>query len=174
MKRFNIGIVSVALGAAALVGIQSLVAATAPAEQSGPPALRDPAVPSLRPDLGLGERLIVVVGGVYATQDEAETANAQLHFGEMQGFYVVETSNFGGLQSAVPQKGPWALVSAFRTKEGADQFAQMAMQAGVANPIVTPRVVSLGGTYAGLGQEAAPNGSGPLTAPVPASRPVQP
>lgn len=173
MKKVTIGIVSVALGAVALVGIQSLVAATAPAPQSGPPALHDPAVPSLRPDLGLGERLIVVVGGVYATQSEAELASAQLHFGEMQGFYVDQINNFGGLQSAVPQRGPWALVSAFRTQEGADQFAQIAMQAGVANPIITPRVVSLGGTYAGLGQEAAPDGSGPLTAPVPASRPVQ-
>ena len=174
MKKLTIGIVSVALGAAALVGIQSIVAATAPAPELGPPASHDPAVPGLRPDLGLGERLILVVGGVYPTQSEAEQANSQLRFGEIQGFYVDQIAGFAGLQSVVPPKGAWVLVSAFRTQEGADQFAQIAMQAGVANPIVTPRLVSLGGTYAGLGQEAAPDGSGPLTAPIPASKPVQP
>lgn len=172
MKKLSIVIVSVALGVVALVGIQSMIGATEPASQIGPPALSAPDVPSQRPDLGLGERLILVVGGVYPTQSEAEQANALLHFGEMQGFYVDQIGNFAGLQSTVPQQGAWALVSAFRTRDGADQFAQMARQAGVANPIVTPRVVSLGGTYAGLGQEAAPDGSGPLTVPVPASRPV--
>lgn len=175
MKKLSIGIVSVALGAAALVGVQSLVAATAPApEQLGPPAVHDPSAARLRPDLGLGERLILVIGGVYPTQAEAEQASAALNFGEMQGFYVDQITAFEGLQSAVPWKGGWVLVSAFRTQEGADQFAQIAEQAGVANPIVTPRLVSLGGTYAGLGQEAAPDGSGPLTVPIPASRPVQP
>ena len=174
MKKATIAVVSIALAAGALVGIQSIVAATAPAPQLGPLAAHDPSVPSQRPDLGLGERLILVVGGAYPTQAEAEQANTQLRFGEMQGFYVDQIGNFGGLSSSLASKGAWVLVSAFRTKEGADQFAQVASQAGVENPIVTPRLVSLGGTYAGLGQEAAPDGSGPLTTSVPASRPVQP
>jgi hypothetical protein len=174
MKKVAIAVVSVALGAGALVGIQSIVAATAPAPQLEPQAAHDPSVPSLRPDLGLGERLILVVGGVYPTQAEAEEANAQLHFGEMQGFYVDQIGNFGGLSSSLASRGAWVLASAFRTREGADQFAQLASQAGVENPIVTPRLVSLGGTYVGLGQEAAPDGSGPLTTSIPASRPIQP
>ena len=93
-----------------------------------------------------------------------------LRFGELQGYYVVPVSQFRGLGGALPTSGAWVLATAFRTKAGADGFVDLARAAG-APAFVTPRVVSLGGSFAGLGQEAAPDGLGPLTHPVPASEP---
>ena len=135
----------------------------------GPQAVWDPSVPTMPRDLGIGERLILVLGGVYPTTGEAEVANAAFDFGEIQGFYVAPVAQFGGLRAQLGSSGPYALVSAFRTLDGARGFAEVAEQAG-ADPRITSRVVSLGGVFAGLGQEAAPNGSGPLSHSVPASR----
>lgn len=56
----------------------------------------------------------------------------------------------------------WALLGAFRTKAGAEQFVELARAAG-ASDLVVLRVRKLGGPYVGLGQEAHPDGvSGPL------------
>ena len=173
MKRTVIAIVMAAAGVASLIGIQAAVGASPPTPVQGPPAAEDASVPTLAPDLGVGERLLLVVEGLYPTREEAEAAEAAFHFGEVQGFYVAQVANFDGLRQALPGQGGWALLSAFRTREGAEQFAELAEAAG-ADVVITPRMTGLGGTYAGLGQEPAPDGSGPLLQPVPASEPMKP
>jgi len=173
MKRTVIAVVTAAAGIASLIGVQAVVSASPPTPLERPPAVEDSSVPTIAPDLGLGERLLLVVEGVYATREEAEAADAGFHFGDVQGFYVAQVANFDGLRQVLPGQGGWALLSAFRTSEGAEQFAQLAEAAG-AKVVITPRVTGLGGTYAGLGQEPAPDGSGPLSQPVPASEPMKP
>lgn len=115
--------------------------------------------------IGTGERLMLVVAGDYITYDAAVVAGTQFSFGELQGFYTAQSGWFEGL---VP--GRWMLVSAFRTREGADEFAEIARAAGVTDlrEIV---VRYLGTQYIGLGQEANPDGTGPLTAPLPDDSP---
>ena len=61
--------------------------------------------------------------------------------------------------------------SAFRTEEGAEAFAELAATFGNTATILPERVRSLGGLYAGLGQEANPDGTGPLLGPVAESLP---
>ena len=173
MKRTVIAVVSAVVGVASLIGVQAVVSASPPKPVQRPPAAEDASVPTLAPDLGVGERLLLVVEGVYPTREEAEAADANFHFGEVQGFYAAQVANFDGLRQSFPGQGGWALLSAFRTREGAEQFAQLAEAAG-ATVVITPRVTGLGGTYAGLGQEPAPDGSGPLLQPVPASEPMKP
>lgn len=173
MKKTAIAVIAGAMGLASLAGIQAAVGASSPATVRQPPVVGDTSVPTIAPDLGVGERLLLVVEGVYPSREEAEVANAAFHFGELQGFYVTQIGDFDGLKQDFPGKGGWALVSAFRTQEGAQEFAALAEAAG-AKVVITPRVTGLGGTYAGLGQEPAPDGSGPLSEPVPASEPVDP
>src|SRR5437867_10409381 len=144
------GLVAIFIAAGVAVGA-ALASARPAIPTTGPPAALDPSVPRMPQDLGTGERLILVVGGVYGSQEEAVQANAALRFGELQGYYVVAVSQFGGLGDALPSAGPWVLATAFRTKRGAAEFATLARAAG-APAFVTPRVVSLGGGFAGLGQ----------------------
>jgi len=49
-------------------------------------------------------------------------------------------------------KGKFLLLSAFRTLDGAEQFAELARDRGA--EVATIRVVKTGGPYVGLGQEA--------------------
>ena len=149
------------------VGISVGVASTSPDERP----YGAPIGPRMPEDTGVGEELLVVVGGVYATRAEAEVANAAMTFGDLQGYYVVPVAQFQGFREQVGDAGAFALVSAFRTQEGADAFTALARSFGAPASILQTRVRSLGGVYAGLGQEAAPDGSGPLTAPVPESLP---
>jgi hypothetical protein len=149
------------------VGIFVGVATTSPEDRPyGPPI-----GPRMPEDTGAGEELLVVVGGVYGTRGEAETANATMAFGDVQGYYVVPVAQFQGFREQVGTPGGFALVSAFRTREGADEFVALARSFGVPASVLGRRVRSLGGVYAGLGQEAAPDGSGPLTVPIPESLP---
>jgi hypothetical protein len=60
----------------------------------------------------------------------------------------------------------WVLVSAFRTKAGAEQFLDMNHAGGVEH-LSTIQVRKLGGGYIGLGQEEHPDGSGPLLESLP-------
>jgi hypothetical protein len=130
-----------------------------------------PIGPSMAPDTGAGERLILVIGGIYPTRAEAEAANASIAFGDLQGYYVVPVGQFQGFRAGVGSAGDFALVSAFRTQEGADDFVALARSFGATAFVFPERVVSLGGAYAGLGQEAAPDGSGPLIGPLEESLP---
>ncbi|MEX1046976.1 MAG: hypothetical protein WD757_00785 [Actinomycetota bacterium] len=172
MKRLITTLVVLGLvGGLAAVLVQS-VAGGSPGIVALPPALTDPSVPSVPEDLGQEERLLLVVAGVYGSREEAETANEQFSFGDVQGFYPVQMGQFMGLADEIPGSGGWALVSAFRTREGAEDFAEIARIAGV-NPHITPRFVNRGWAYAGLGQEGNPDGTGPLTGPVPASAPEE-
>ena len=128
-----------------------------------------PIAPRLPKDTGPGESLIAVVGGVYETREEAEAANDAMVFGDVQGFYVVPVDQFDGFSEQADKIGNFALVSVFRTDEGAREFADAATAFGYPAQIFTERIKSYGGEYAGLGQEKNPDGTGPLTGPIPAS-----
>jgi len=145
----------------------SVTAMTAPEPQPyGPPI--GPGVPR---DTGAGELLLVVVGGVYPTRAEADAANEQVVLGDLQGYYVVPVAQFQGFREQVGATGEFALVSAFRTQEGATEFADLSAAFGHPATILPKRVRSLGGVFAGLGQEPHPDGSGPLLGPVEESLP---
>lgn len=136
-------------------------------EGFGAPAARDLRVPEEPPDMGEGERVFLVVGGVFPSKEAAERAAAELSFGELQGYYVAPVTQFAGLGPAldVPVTRH-VLVSAFRTEEGAREFLELARAAG-APGILIPRTLNRGGAYVGLGQEAHPDGGGPLRGPIP-------
>lgn len=61
--------------------------------------------------------------------------------------------------------GASLLVTAFRTRAGAEQFLDLAETAGVQDLVVV-QARKAGGGDVGLGQEAHPDGSGPLTGPL--------
>ena len=58
------------------------------------------------------------------------------------------------------------IASGFRTKAGAEEFIALARTFGVTD-LVTIQAYKLGGRSIGLGQEAHPDGSGPLEGPLP-------
>lgn len=223
-------------------GLATGVVAARPSE-----AARDSG--SMTPVTGVGETMLIVVGGEFPTYAAASDAAAALDFGDVQGFYIDTTDNYrtvglyeqtspdlrtlecsAALQqvgiecppglsqlrdiqpvslryvplsaargflgaAASPGEGcgtidrppcasAWMadllsadgfqlapgrflLLSAFRTKQGAQSFVESARLAGAAEYAVL-RVRKLGGPYVGLGQEPHPDGtSGPLLAPLP-------
>ena len=167
MKRFLAIVVGVTAGVLATVAIFATVARTTP---EGRP-YGAPIGPVMKADTGAGELLMLVVGGVFPTRAEAEAANDQLVFGDLQGYYVAPVAQFQGFRQQVGAPGDFALVSAFRTQEGAGSFLELAQSFGIPATVYPERVRSLGGVYAGLGQEAAPDGSGPLIGPIADSLP---
>ena len=133
--------------------------------RAGPPALSDPSVRSEPYDMGVGEEVYLVVAGTFGTRRAAETANRAIVIGDLQGFYVASTDQFVGLSASLgAPAGQYALVSAFRTEDGAKEFQALAQSAGAPAILVSPKE-NLGTEYVGLGQEAAPDGSGPLRGP---------
>jgi hypothetical protein len=117
-------------------------------------------------DLGAGEKVLLVLGGAFATRQEAERANATILLGDLQGYYVASTEQFQGLRDHLGSKGSdFVLVSAFRTEQGAADFIEVA-RANDAPAILTPRLLNRGDEYVGLGQEPHPDGSGPLIGPL--------
>ncbi len=167
MKRRQAIVAGLVAGLMGSAGVMAAAARTAPALG---PSTR-PVGPALAPDTGAGELLIAVVGGVFPSRQEAEAANETLVFSDLQGYYVVPVAQFQGFRQQVGEPGEFALVSAFRTEEGARTFAELASTFGNEAKILPERVRSLGGLYAGLGQEADPDGSGPLLGPVEESLP---
>jgi hypothetical protein len=166
MRRIVIIAAALTMGVVGSIGALASVARPAPEPQRfGPPI--GPDVPR---DTGAGEMLLLAVGGVFPSRAEAEAANAEISFGDLQGYYVVPVAQFQGFEQGYPANA-FALVSVFRTEAGAREFVQMAADFGAPAVVYPQRVRSLGGLYAGLGQEAAPDGSGPLLGPVPASLP---
>lgn len=165
MRKLLVSLFVVSIVVLGLVGGFALAGSSPPPD--GPPAVADTQVPSMSEDLGIGEQLVLVVGGVFETRDEAVAATAGIDLGDVQGYYPVPVAQFEGLREVYPA-GDWALVSAFRTQEGAEEFAAFVRSHGEP-ALVTTRVRGLGGFYAGLGQEARPDGLGPLQGPIPAS-----
>jgi hypothetical protein len=168
MKRTIAAVVGVAIGA--LIGV-ALIATLGHTEPRAQHPYGTPIGPVMPRDKGTGEMLIAVVGGVYATQGDAVAANDQMPFADLAGYYVVPIGQFDGLQGQLSTPGQYALASVFRTETGAFEFAAFARSLGYPATILPLRIRSLGGVYAGLGQEANPDGSGPLTGPIPASLP---
>jgi hypothetical protein len=167
LKRTYVIAFGLMLGVLTTIGLMAVTARTAPA----PRPYGRPIGPEIVPDTGAGELLLAVVGGVYDTRAQAEENSAAKPFGDLQGFYVVPVAQFQGFQQQVGEPGDFALVSVFRTDEGAKDFMELAAGFGYTTTILPERVRSLGGLYAGLGQEDNPNGSGPLAAPVAESLP---
>jgi hypothetical protein len=167
MKRRQAIVVGLVVGVTASAGVIASAAGKAPVRSlNGPPV-----GPMVRADSGAGELLLLVVGGVFSSRAEAEAANETLAFGDLQGYYVVPVAQFQGFRQQVGEPGDFALVSAFRTEEGAQDFVELAATLGNTATILPERVRSLGGLYAGLGQEASPDGTGPLLGPVAESLP---
>lgn len=111
------------------------------------------------------ERIIAIVGGDHSMRASAIADADAMPFGDIQGFYVAPSEAFEG-----ETPGRWLLVGAFRTVRGAAEFEDLlrALQIDVVRRIVT----TYRGTDAiGLGQEPHPDGSGPLTGPLPAGHP---
>jgi hypothetical protein len=155
------------VGFLAVIGVLALIGRAA-SNGSLPLA---PVDPQVTPDVGSGEELVVVVGGVYPTREEAVAANVAMHLADLQGYYVVPVAQFQGFSEQVGVPGDFALVSAFRTDEGAQEFAEFVRSFGYSATILANRVQSLGGLYAGLGQERNLDGTGPLQGPIPESTP---
>jgi hypothetical protein len=177
MKRRYAIVLGLALGVIGSIAGFATVARTAPeAQPYGPPI-----GPRMPQDTGPGEVLIAVVGGVYPSRQEADAANEAMVFGDLQGYYVVPVGQFGGFSeqlassggpsNEVGSPGDFALVSVFRTEEGAQEFVDLASSFGHPATILSERVHSFGGAYAGLGQEAHPDGTGPLLGPISESLP---
>lgn len=166
MNRRMMVVGAVVVGLAATTTFAA-VGLTAPEPQPHGP----PIGPAMARDTGAGEMLVVVVGGVYPTRAEAEAANGEIAFADVQGYYVIPVAQFQGFQQQVGEAGDFALASVFRTEEGAREFAELAASFGHAATILPERVRSLGGLYAGLGQEANLDGSGPLLGPIEGSLP---
>lgn len=154
----------VALVAGGALGV--LAQAGEGVEKRRPPAVSDPAAPRLTRDLGVGEELFLVVGGVFSKR--ADAVSAARPFGELQGYYVAPVAQFQGLAEHLgAARSDHVLVSAFRTEAGAREFIELATAAGEA-ALLTPLMANRGDVYVGLGQESAPNGEGPLQQPLPA------
>src|SRR6266545_4711338 len=165
MKRRYAVVLGIALGLVGSFLGFATVARTAPKERPDAAAIG----PRLQKDSGAGEYLLAVVGGVYASKGEAVAANEQMIFGDVQGYYVAPVGQFGGLAERIGDADGYALVSVFRTEEGAQEFVDMAATFGVPATLIPERVESFGGTYAGLGQEENLDGTGPLSGPIPES-----
>jgi hypothetical protein len=161
----------VAAGVIVAIVVPASLAAVVAVARPTPQAVVPPVPPEVPRDTGAGEMLLVVVGGVYPSRAEADAAAAQMAFGDVQGYYVAPVAQFQGFTQQVGEPGDFALVSAFRTQEGADSFVEFAQIQGHPAFILPERVRSLGGVYVGLGQEENPDGSGPLLGPVPESLP---
>ena len=160
MRRFVIVMTAAAVAGGAI----GLAVAQEPPKRA--PAVHDHGAPEAPRDRGAGERLVLVVGGAFPTREEAEAARDRIRIGELQGFYVARTAQFVGLDEFLGTDAEYVLVSAFRTLPGARGFLALASAAG-APAVLTPRLENLGFEYVGLGQEAAPDGNGPLTRPLP-------
>ena len=167
MERARVLIAGLTVSLVVTIGLMAATAGTSPA----PRPFGRPVGPAVPMDTGAGELLLAVVGGVYETRAEAEEANAAKPFGDVQGYYVVPVAQFQGFEQGAGEPGDFALVSVFRTEEGAQAFVELAAGFGYTATILPERVRSLGGLYAGLGQEENPDGSGPLMAPVAESLP---
>lgn len=165
MKRNVTTAMAWTVGVLAVVGALALIGRTIPRHEEPPVG------PVMKPDPGAGEMLVLVVGGVYATKEEADAANAQISLGDVQGYYVVPVAQFQGFREQIGEAGEFALVSAFRTEEGAQDFVTAMQSFGYPASVAPTRVRSLGGLYAGLGQEPDPNGGGPLLHPTGESLP---
>ncbi len=177
MKRLRLivaGILAASIGsllsAAALAGSHHTDIPELPASAAGLPVsaeLAEQGVLWHGNDLGTGEKVLLVLGGAFATRQEAEWANATIGFGDLQGYYVARTDQFEGLREHLGSMAQdYVLVTAFRTGGGARVFLQLASAAG-APASLTPRLRNHGDAYVGLGQEAHPNGSGPLIGELP-------
>lgn len=151
--RFAIIAAAAAIVAASAAGIVTRGA------QAGRPAGTE-AAPLTGPDIGTGEKLLLVVAGEHATRARAAEAVEAFAFGDLQGFVVAPSANFDGLAP-----GRWLVLSAFRTLRGAAAFESLARAAGASR---LKRIVAVyrGDAWIGLGQEENPDGTGPLTGPL--------
>lgn len=149
-----------------LAAVATAGALVASAEDVVPGAINDGVAPESSGD---GETLLIVVGGTYGSQAEARAAAAASapRFGDVQGLYVDAAANYDVLTTGtVFPVGSWLTLSGFRTRQGVNEFLDLA-GAVEAGPLTTVQVVKHGGTFIGLGQEPSPDGLGPLLVKLP-------
>ena len=160
-------VVLIGVVVAATVAAAAVAGPAVPKRAGASPGLAAQGVVWHGNDLGAGERILLVVGGAFTTREEAERAARRTVFGDLQGYYVAATDQFVGLRDDLgAAAADYVLATAFRTEEGAVQFLELA-RAVDAPALLTPRLENLGFEYVGLGQEPAPDGSGPLVGPLP-------
>lgn len=84
----------------------------------------------------------------------------------MERIWVAEPTQLILRRSAqrIGEEG-WTVLTAFRTRRGAESFLDMANAFGV-HDLEVLRVRKSGTAYVGLGQEAHPDGHGPLLEPL--------
>jgi hypothetical protein len=154
-KRAKTVLAGIALGLTTSA-LMTATAMTAPEPQP----YGEPIGPKAPQDTGAGELLLVVVGGVYPTRAEAEAANAQIVFGDLQGQYVVPVAQF---QVSASKLGAPGSSHCERVPDpgGADEFTLLAEGPDFL-PILPERVRARGLFTVSAG--AAPDGSGPLLA----------
>ena len=139
--------------------------------------------PAADPRLGINEPLIVILAaGPFATREEAEIAAEERSLGDVQGFYVDEARHYRQLARYdieddslrwIGDPGPfvrfptqgWLVLTGFRTRAGAESLMPRVNAAEL--EVEAWQVLKRGGEYIGLGQEAHPDGSGPLEGPLP-------
>jgi hypothetical protein len=126
--------------------------------------------------------LIVLVAGAFDTRAEAEDFATDAALGGGFGFFVDEARNYQPrARYAIEDEtlrylGPpnefvtwpasgWVAVAAFRTRAGAQALMQQINFAEI--EVQAWQVVKTGGGYVGLGRELHPDGSEPLTMPLP-------
>jgi hypothetical protein len=136
-----------------------------PGAAAGPEALNDPEARQPM-DRGVGERVLLVVGGVYPTESAATQAAEEFSLGDLQGYYVLPVSQFDGLREQLSDPGSWVVATGFRTDRGASEFLELVSANGVPG-FVTERVRNLGPRFFGLGQESNPEGTGPQVGAIP-------
>ena len=166
---------TVSLSLVLLAAVVGGAAAIATAGDGDTPPVNGPTNPEMAgkgvvwhgKDLGKGERLLLVVGGSYPSEEDARLASQEIAFGDLQGYYVAPTDQFEGLRGFLGEEADdYVLVTAFRTSKGAQEFLELA-RAADAPALLTPRMTNRGGVYVGLGQESHPDGTGPLIGPLP-------
>src|ERR687891_320949 len=134
----------VAVGVIAAIVVPASLAAVVAVARPAPQVVVPPVPPVVPRDTGAGEMLLVVVGGVYPSRAEADAAAASMQFGDVQGYYVAPVAQFQGFRQQVGEPGDFALVSAFRTQEGADAFVDFAQIQGNPAFLLPERVRTLG------------------------------
>jgi hypothetical protein len=99
--------IAVVLSSAVVAGVATSAAAVAAFAESTstPPQQTADAQGHEDPGTGRGETLMLAVTGSYQTRAEAEAAAASVHFGDVQGMYVVPTDGLSVL-GVYEQKNP--------------------------------------------------------------------
>lgn len=185
MKVSRTGVIGAVAGCALLLAIVGVALVAWPHEAELEMDKPVPVEDFASSKTGMGETLVVVIGGFFASAGETEAWIADDGFGELQSFHAVAVNEFviqgqyesssveGTYDLAYPEPGATTdmrgkthmAVTAFRTKAGAEEYLLLASANGMDRLLVV-RAMKVGTAEVGLGQEAHPDGSGSLDRPL--------